>query len=188
MHDIEPYFKWRDYYVAAEDRRSPFYRRQYNELQYTQKIYNYFIHPQWDYIGSPTLYIKILYSDYHEGYTMIELIGEWNDAVHNDIMYLKREIADRLIKTGIYRFILLCDNVLNFHGDDDCYYEEWYDDIKEHDGWVCLVNIREHIYREMAQMRLEHYVHMEDDIADVEWQRHLPKSLYQLISSKLDLG
>jgi len=81
MHDIEPYYKWREYYVASEDERSPFFGRTYDEFKFTKKIYNYFIHPQWDYIGSPTLYIKILYVDYTLGYTLIELIGEWNDAV-----------------------------------------------------------------------------------------------------------
>jgi len=57
MHDIEPYYKWREYYVASEDEQSPFYGRTYDEFKFTKKIYNYFIHPQWDYIGSQTLYI-----------------------------------------------------------------------------------------------------------------------------------
>jgi len=187
MHDIEPYYKWREYYVASEDERSPFYGRTYDEFMFTKKIYNYFIHPQWDYIGSQTLYIKILYVDYNQGYTIIELIGEWNDAIYNDVMYLKREIADRMISTGINKFVLLCDNVLNFHSDDDCYYEEWYDDVKEDDGWICLVNLRDHIFLEMEKMRLEQYVHMEDEFADLEWRRHLPDALFKLVSVNLDL-
>ena len=39
-------------------------------------------------------------------------------------------MADVLIEKGINKFILLCDNVLNFHGSDDCYYEKWWDDTK----------------------------------------------------------
>lgn len=183
MHDIEPYYKWRDYYIASEDSQSPFFGRTYNEFQFTQKIYNYFIHPQWDDIGSPTLYIKILYCDYALGYAFIELIGEWNDAVNNDIMYLKRDIADHMMKAGINRFVLLCDNVLNFHGDDDCYYEEWYDDVTEKDGWICLVNLREHIYKEMSKMRLYQYVNIEDEVADIEWQRLLPDNLFFMVSN-----
>lgn len=185
MHDIEPYFKWRDYYIASEDEKSPFFGRTYNEFQFTQKIYNYFIHPQWDFIGSPTLYIKILYVDYFKGFSLIELIGEWNDAVHNDIMFLKREIADRMIRAGINKFVLLCDHVLNFHGDDDSYYEEWYDDVKEEGGWISLVNLRDHIYQEMSDMRLQHYVHMEDEIADVEWRRHMPDALFNLVQGQM---
>ena len=76
MHDIEPYYRWRSHYVASEDPRSPFHGRVYSEFQFTEKIYNYYIHPQWDGFGSATLYLKILYVDYDEGYAMIELIGE----------------------------------------------------------------------------------------------------------------
>jgi hypothetical protein len=55
MHDIEPYYHWRDRYVAAEDKESPFYGRQYSEFEFSQQIYNYYIHPQWDDFGSPKL-------------------------------------------------------------------------------------------------------------------------------------
>jgi len=43
MHEIEPYFNWRDYYIAAEDKLSPFYKRKYSEFHFTHKIYNYYI-------------------------------------------------------------------------------------------------------------------------------------------------
>ncbi|MCB0640588.1 MAG: hypothetical protein KDC44_03075, partial [Phaeodactylibacter sp.] len=76
MHDIEPFYHWRSDYVAAEDDRSPFYGRVYDEFRFTQKIYNYYIHPQWDAFGSPTLYMKLLKVDYDEGYAIMELIGE----------------------------------------------------------------------------------------------------------------
>jgi hypothetical protein len=98
MHEIEPYYAWRDHYVAAEDDRSPFYGREYSEFQYSQKIYNYYIHPQWDDFGSSTLYLKILWADYLSGTAIIELIGEWNDLLHNDIMLLKRDLCDQLIE------------------------------------------------------------------------------------------
>lgn len=185
MHDIEPYFKWRELYIASDDNQSPFFGRSYNEFQYTQKIYNYFIHPQWDYIGSPTLYIKILYADYDQGFALIELIGEWNDAINNDIMYLKRKVIDHMIKKGIYRYILLCDNVLNFHGDEDCYYEEWFDDIKDEDGWISMINLREHIYNEMTQMRLQNYLNIDEEVEDLEWRLHQPEILFHHIESKI---
>jgi len=76
---------------------------------------------------------------------------------------------------------------VNFHSDDDCYYEEWYDDVKEDDGWICLVNLRDHIFLEMDKMRLDQYVHMEDEFADLEWRRHLPDALFKLVSLNLDL-
>ena len=126
MHDIEPYYGWREKYDSSEDQDSPFWRREYSEFMFTDKIYNYFIHPQWDNFGADTLYLKLLYVEYDESYAIIELIGEWNDTLHNDVKFLKREIIDVLIKNHINKFILICYNVLNFHGSDDCYYEEWF--------------------------------------------------------------
>jgi hypothetical protein len=97
MHEIEPYYKWRDDYIAAEDDKSPFYETQYNEFSFDKKIYNFLIHPQWDYFGSDTLYIKVIFVDYDLNYAIIELIGEWNDAIDNDIMLLKREIIESIV-------------------------------------------------------------------------------------------
>jgi hypothetical protein len=112
MHQIEPFFNWRHLYTAEEDPKSPFYGRTYSEFEFTQVVYNYFIHPQWDDFGSRTLYLKILFTDYDEQYAILELLGEWNDAIENDIMELKREIIDHLSKKGICKFILICENVL----------------------------------------------------------------------------
>ncbi len=182
MHDIEPYFKWRDQYISSEDDKSPLYGRQYNEFQYTQKIYNYFIHPQWDNMGSPTLYLKIIYVDYTEQYSIIELIGEWNDCINNDVMYLKREIIDYQLKSGINKYIVLCDHVLNFHSGDDCYYEEWYDDIKDEDGWIAFINTREHVINEMNSVRLGNYINLGEDFNEIEWRTLKPKIMFNLIN------
>ncbi len=64
MHAIEPYYNWRHHYIASEDERSPFYGREYSEFEFTHAIYNYVIHPQWDDMGSNTLFLKVLYADY----------------------------------------------------------------------------------------------------------------------------
>lgn len=131
MHDLEPFYYWRDEYDSAFDKYSPFYGRQYDEFFFTHTIYNFYIHPQWDYFGSPTLYMKILYADYERGFAIFEMLGEWNDCITNDIMYLKRDVADVLMEHGINKFIIICENVLNFHSSDDCYYEEWFDDLRQ---------------------------------------------------------
>jgi hypothetical protein len=124
MHDIEPYYNWLKYYDSSQDERSPFFGKQYNFDLYSETIYGYYIDPAWDNIGSETLYIKILYTDYDIGFTVMEFIGEWNDAINNDIMNLKRNIIEHLIGEGINKFILIGENIMNFHGSDDCYYEE----------------------------------------------------------------
>ena len=105
MQNIEPYFNWRHLYTAEEDRRSPFFKKAYSEFEYTHLVYNYYIHPQWDEIGSSTLYLKLLFVDYDQHFAIIELLGEWNDAIENDVMTLRRNITDLMYKQGIYKFI-----------------------------------------------------------------------------------
>ena len=175
MHDIEPYFQWRDAYVAAEDRRSPLYGRDYNEFYFTNTIYNYYIHPQWDEFGSSTLYLKILYVDYDLHYAIIELIGEWNDCIYGDIIALRREITDLLQKEGINRFMLICENVLNYHaGDDNDYYEEWLDEVSSHNGWIAVINPLRHVAEEMQAYGLHDYMHL---LTGSNWRLHKPRAL-----------
>lgn len=181
MHDIEPHFKWRDEYVSSEDEHSPFYGYVYDEFTFRNKIYNYFIHPQWDFFGSSTLYGKIIYVDYEEHFACIQLLGEWNDCLHNDIMFLKREIADKLNKLHITKFIVLCDQVLNFHPSDDCYYEEWFEDVLEDDGWVSFINLLPHVESEMSMINLHHFIQMGGRFNEVDWQRKKPKNLFNEI-------
>ena len=186
MHDIEPHHLWRDKYIASEDEHSPFHGREYSEFSFTNKIYNYYIHPQWDEFGSSTLYIKILFTDYEEGYTIFELIGEWNDCLKNDIMFLKREIIDILSPKGIHKYILICENVLNFHGSDDCYYEEWYEDIAEESGWIILVNSFKHVEDELKETRLQQYLNFGGIFNDIIWRPHKPKQLYAALEAVLN--
>ncbi len=185
MHEIEPFYNWRDRYTAEDDEYSPFFGNEYNEFQYTTKIYNYFIHPQWDFFGSDTLYTKILFIDYDEGFAILEFIGEWNDCTQNDIMFLKRDIMDQLIGNGIFRFVLIGENVLNVHVGDDDYYEEWYDDIIDEAGWIVALNFREHIIDEWKSAELNRYFHFGERYNDVPWRKLKPKQLIQVLEDRL---
>lgn len=185
MHEIEPYYYWRDYYVASEDKLSPFYKRKYSELEFTHKIYNYVIHPQWDFFGSSTLYCKVLFADYEKQFAVIELIGEWNDALHNDIMEMRKGLIDPLLAKGIVKFVLIGENVLNFHASDDLYYEEWYDEIKEEEGWIIALNFREHIVPEMRQTGIHHYLYLGENYNDVLWRKFKPAEMLALVESLL---
>lgn len=185
MQDIEPFFRWRDQYVASEDPHSPFFKRQYNEFEYTNTIYNYYIHPQWDEFDSSTLYLKILFVDYTEQYAIIELIGEWNDAIQNDIMYLKRNVIEKLLKFEIKYFILLMDNVYNFHSSDDCYYEEWQEELTEEGGWIAMLGTLEHVEEEMVQAGLQHYIHLGRNFNAIEWRRLEPVGVFAIVEKTL---
>lgn len=183
MHEIEPFFRWRDHYTAEEDERSPFFGRTYTEFGFTHTLYNYFLHPQWDEFGSSTLYGKILYADYDDHFALIELIGEWNDALHNDIMFLKRNVAEPLLRQGVTKFIFFCENVLNYHASDDDYYAEWAEEVHEENGWIALLNIRRHVDEEMHQARLQHYLHFGQAYNGIHWHPQKPRVVFQLIEA-----
>lgn len=186
MHTIEPYYAWRNHYVASEDERSPFYGREYNEMSYHMKIYDHFIHPQWDTIGSSTLFIKILFIDYDEESAIIELLGEWNDCLHNDIMLLKRDIIDCLQNEGICKFILIGENVLNFHHSDDSYYEEWFEEVTDRDGWIALLNFNQHVIEDMGSIDLDSYFVMGGELSEFGWRTYAPDQLIARIRESVE--
>lgn len=181
MYDIEPYYQWRDYYTAEEDENSPFFGREYSEFHFSNKVYNYFIHPQWDEFGSSTLYLKILFADYQEGFAIIELIGEWNDVLHNDIMYFKREIIDHLLHQQINKFVLILENVLNFHGADDDYYMEINEDLLDEGGWVVCLGVAQHVIEEMNKLQLYHYLFYGSRWNNINWRAYEPMDLFEQI-------
>ena len=183
MHEIEPYYRWRDDYIASEDALSPFFETKYNEFEFDKQIYNYLIHPQWDFFGSQTLYLKVLYADYEKGYAIIEFMGEWNDALHNDIMTLKREILDLMVIEGIDKFILIGENILNFHSSDDCYYEEWFQDVE--DGWIAGINFREHVISEFKRNNIDYYINFGGNLDDMAWRSLKPVQLFKQVELAL---
>jgi len=183
MHDIEPYYNWRHIYVSEEDERSPFFNRQYSEFEFTQTVYNFFIHPQWDDFGSRTLYLKVLLADYEEKYAVIELIGEWNDAIENDIMELKGEVMDKFMGEGIFKFILITENVLNFHSGDKDYYQEWYEEVTDEGGWIVSLNMPEATQYDFRKAKLNYYVELMDLS---NWRIYRPFHLFKKIDDELN--
>lgn len=182
MHDIEPFYNWRHLYVSEEDERSPFFGRVYSEFTFSLTIYNYYIHPQWDDFGSRTLYLKIIMADYEEQYAVIELIGEWNDAIENDIMSLKREVIDLLFASGIRKFILIAENVLNFHSGDRDYYEEWYEEAQEKNGWIVCLDMPEQTQYDFRRARLDRFV----ELLELEdWRIYRPIHLFRKIDQRM---
>lgn len=182
MQDIEPYYNWRHLYTAEEDPLSPFYRRNYSEFEFSNTVYNYYIHPQWDEFGSRTLYMKLLFTDYEQGYAIIEMLGEWNDAIENDIMTLRRNITDKLFAKGINKFILIAENVLNFHSSDDSYYEDWREQLEDTGGWVVIMNLPAQSQHDFKQARLTNYIELFDF---PQWRTLKPEIVFQQVDSTM---
>lgn len=179
MQTIEPYFHWRDYYRSEDDPRSPFFGMHYSEFEYSNTIYNHFIHPQWDSIDSESLYVKVLYVNYEEAFCFIELLGEWNDILHNDIMYLKQNLLELLLEEGVNKIILIGRNVLNFHGDADDYYQELSEDME--DGFVIGLQFQEHVLREFTENGLQNYIFFlpKESEANYSWSTKKPEIAFR---------
>lgn len=183
MHNLEPFYNWKHLYSPEEDKKSPFFGNTYSEFEFTQTVYNYYIHPQWDDFGSKTLYMKVLYVDYLDGIAIIEFIGEWNDAIENDIMTLKRDVIDSMLRNKINKFILITENVLNFHSGDKDYYEEWYDDVSEMDGWIIALNMPEQTQYDFLQKKLNYYIEL---INIPNWRNFKPQHIFENIDSVIN--
>lgn len=182
MHDIEPFYNWRHIYIADEDKKSPFYGRTYSEFEFSQTVYNYYIHPQWDDFGSKTLYLKIIYVDYELNFAIIEMIGEWNDAIENDIMELKREVIDKLYAESITKFILITENVLNFHSSDKEYYQEWFEEVTDANGWIVALNMPEATQYDFRKKKLNYYIEL---MELTDWRVYKPYHLFKKIDEAL---
>jgi hypothetical protein len=188
MYDLQPHRRWRADYRVEEDKKTPFFGE---ENLVPKKIYNYLINANWDSCGSSTLYLKILFADYDRQYAIIELIGEWNDTLHNDIMCLKRNVIERLLDAGISKYILVMENVLNFHADDDDYYAEWLEECQETDnkgiGWICMINSFDHVSDEMAAARLQRHVYVGHQYNGIEWRMISPKKVLEAVEQRIAL-
>jgi hypothetical protein len=180
MHTIEPFSGWLKYYDPSLDESSGYFGKEYNYDLYEQTIYGYYIDPGWDSFGSETLYAKILYADYTEKFVVLEMMGEWNDAINNDIMTLKRGLIESLEELGINKFILIGENVFNFHGSDDCYYEEWFDDVE--DGWIAYVNFPDFLQDELKKYHIDQYINMGGTLQIDNWRTMHPSSFYKIVS------
>jgi hypothetical protein len=108
-------------------------------------------------------------------------MGEWNDLLNNDVMTLKRGVIELMIGEGITKYILICENLLNFHADldSDDYYDEWQDELEE--GWIAMINLRDHVLTEMSKYGIDRFLVMGGKLNDMSWRTRHPKQLFEKI-------
>ena len=110
------------------------------------------------------------------------MIGEWNDAIENDIMELKREVLEKFMSEGIYKFILIGENVLNFHSDGKDYYEELFEEVTDENGWVVCLNMPEQTQYDFKHAHLNRYV----ELTELDnWRTYKPFHLFKKIDNEL---
>ena len=105
-------------------------------------------------------------------------MGEWNDTLYNDVMTFKRDVVELLIENGVNKFVLIGENVLNFHSSDDCYYEEWFDEV-EH-GWIALINFRDHVLQEFENCNIDQFFLLGGKLNDLSWRTRLPEEVFKI--------
>ena len=89
---------------------------------------------------------------------------------------------DQMIAHGIHKFILIAENVLNFHSSDDCYYEEWVDDVNEEGGWVSIIGLPEQSRYDFTRAGIDRYVQLVD-LPD--WRPFTPGNLFTKVDNLL---
>jgi len=99
-------------------------------------------------------------------------------------MFLKREIIDEFIGAGINKFIFIGENILNFHGSDDSYYEELNEDLE--DGWAVFLHFLPHVQLEMESYRLHDWIpFMDENDKTFGWRTKRPELLFRAIDSEM---
>jgi hypothetical protein len=94
-------------------------------------------------------------------------------------MNLKREVADKFMAEGIYKFILIGENVLNFHSSDKEYYSEWFDEVTDESGWIVCLNMPEQTQYDFTRAKLNRYI----ELMEIEnWRVYKPFHLFKKIN------
>jgi hypothetical protein len=94
---------------------------------------------------------------------------------------LKTELIDQLIDCGIQNFVIIMENVLNFHADENDYYQEWKEDIQ---GEIYLINSLPHVLDELYRYHLNHQLSFSGRLNDIDWRKLKPEQIIELLETK----
>jgi hypothetical protein len=96
-------------------------------------------------------------------------------------MWLKRKVIEVLLYQGISRFILIGENVLNFHAGDREYYSEWYEEVEN--GFIALVSFRDFVEFEFIKSHIDGYLHLGGTLNLENWRTLKPVDFCVLVNS-----
>ena len=71
FQETEPFSGWVSLYDPIDDENGPFFGIEANHSDYERFIYTFPAHPDWDDFGSESLLIKVLFTDYDQGFTIV---------------------------------------------------------------------------------------------------------------------
>jgi hypothetical protein len=96
-------------------------------------------------------------------------------------MRIKRDLVDEMIPEGIDKYILIGENILNFHADIQDYYDEWLEEVP--DGWMAMINLRSHVIDELSNYGLDAYFLLGGKLDDLAWRTAHPRKLFEKVQS-----
>jgi hypothetical protein len=83
---------------------------------------------------------------------------------------------------GINKFILIAENVLNFHSSDDSYYEDWREQLQDVGGWVVILDMPLQSQYDFKQARLTNYIELVDF---PQWRTLKPEIIFQQLDGMM---
>jgi MFS superfamily sulfate permease-like transporter len=82
----------------------------------------------------------------------------------------------------ITKFILIAENVLNFHSGDKDYYEEWFEEVTDEGGWIVALNMPEQTQYDFKKKKLNYYI----ELIDIpNWRVYKPQHLFDKINEDI---
>jgi hypothetical protein len=88
-----------------------------------------------------------------------------------------------MMDEGINKFILIGENVLNFHASDDSYYEEWFQEVEE--GGIVGVNFQEHVITEFRDNNIDYYINFGGAFDNLPWRTLKPLQVFKKVEELL---
>jgi hypothetical protein len=95
-------------------------------------------------------------------------------------MLLKRYVLEPFESESIHKFILIAENVLNFHSDGTDYYDELSQELRESGGWVVCLNMPYQSEIEFKQAGNHHFIELYNI---PEWRSYRPFHLLRKVES-----
>jgi hypothetical protein len=91
-------------------------------------------------------------------------------------------VIDVFEQQGITKFILIAENVLNFHSGDKDYYQEWFEEVTDEEGWIVCLNMPEATQHDFRKSKLNYYIELIDLF---DWRIYKPFHLFKKIDEEL---
>jgi hypothetical protein len=68
---------------------------------------------------------------------------------------------------------------MNFHGSDDSYYEEWFDEVE--DGWIAAVSFPQFVQDEWKKYGIDNYINTGGTLQIDKWRTMLPLNFFDVV-------